>query len=67
VVGICEQNTHGESNPEHFSVKTAAPRSLVQPRCGLPTVAQVTFKAPPCPLSVQQTGKTDAENPQVNR
>jgi hypothetical protein len=39
----------------------------VSDRCSLPAISQVPLWAPPCPLSAQPVGKTDAENPQVNR
>jgi hypothetical protein len=32
-----------------------------------PAISKMPLKAPPCPLSVQGGGKTDAENPQLNR
>jgi hypothetical protein len=66
---IGEQHSHGESNPEHFSVKT----SQANTRPGLIMTAksrrqpgQMLLRAPVCPLSVQSGKKTDAQNPQLN-
>jgi hypothetical protein len=66
---IDEQRSHGESIPEHFSVKTTPQK----PRSGRPVQAkscqrydEMLPKAPVCPLSVQLGKKTDAQNPQLN-
>src|ERR1700682_5375922 len=65
-LGFARHNTHGESNPVHFSVNEACQN--VWSGCHSPaTPIEMSLKTPPCPLSVQPDGKTDAQNPQVNR
>jgi hypothetical protein len=66
---IGEQHSHGESNPEHFSVKTTQANTrpgliMTAKSCRQP--GQMLLKAPVCPLSVQSGNKTDAQNPHVN-
>jgi hypothetical protein len=66
---IGEQHSHGESNPEHFSVKTTQantrPNQIMTAK-SRQRPGQMLLKAPVCPLSVQSGKKTDAQNPQVN-
>jgi hypothetical protein len=40
------QNTHGESNPEHFSVKSAPPNNGPGGCYALPAISELPFKAP---------------------
>jgi hypothetical protein len=66
---IGEQRSHGESNPEHFSVKTNQANTrpdLIMTAKSCQQPGQMLSKAPVCPLSVQSGKKTDAQNPQLN-
>src|SRR6185437_14497202 len=63
---------HRESNSAHFFVNSDAapgnPRSApVRHAEVLPGGSRLPAKMPLCPFSAQGHGKTDAENPQVNR
>jgi hypothetical protein len=70
-LGIGPHTTDRESNPAHFFVKSLAfqnPASARQcPPGGHPLPPKTALKTPLCPFSIQGRGKTDAENPQVNR
>jgi hypothetical protein len=60
--GIGAQNTHGESNPAHFSVNAARSKVKISGHFAQPGAASGAA------LSTFGTGsaKTDAENPQLN-
>jgi len=56
-IRLHHQNTHGESNPEHFSV-TATPASPSIPdRNALSDITQLPFYAPPVLFRYSQTAK----------
>jgi hypothetical protein len=51
------QNTHGESNPEHFSVTATWAWPSVPDRCALSNITQLPFYAPPVLFRYSLTAK----------
>jgi hypothetical protein len=52
-----EQNTHGESNPAHFSEERMRRKFNVRGRGAQPAGIKVPLGAAPCPLSAQPDRK----------